>query len=292
MTFLDGAFINFQRPDACNYTTYAIGEEGGGIGAITMAYPETGIAPPTDITLPGWQRRSDLTNAIGKIDRYDSGKYNGKLDNQVSVPVFPGIRSEQMNTILNNLYTNVTPKDWVGSAHYQMNEIGKKLAGEDGKISYNELNQLDTNRDGKVSQEELNAYKQNPDQPPVGPTKELAKTKDLISAIINSDTNGDGAVSRSDIVTQYSRINSTIQLLNAFVAIFPSLKERITPVVKNLYNQSISISLVNRNFSAFSRKGHLDLIDHTDITNIKTAANSDGKIADFTDADLTELKKI
>jgi len=101
-----------------------------------------------------------IDEAFSKFDKNDDG-YMGKrffLDNET--------KSEFSNTeknILNGLYTSrsrdnsYNDSDEDNATRYKLNAKGKILAGEDGKISAEELRSLDTNGDGEISEDEINS---------------------------------------------------------------------------------------------------------------------------------------
>lgn len=69
---------------------------------------------------------------------------------------YPDINlNKQTDLILDNLYTPTSEKRGeTETCNYKMNDLGKYIAGKDGKISLNELSALDKNNDNKLSQEE------------------------------------------------------------------------------------------------------------------------------------------
>lgn len=67
------------------------------------------------------------------------------------------IVNNNQSLMVNNLY-NVASRGESGDT-YRLNELGKHIAGKDGKISIEEIKALDTNGDNKISQQEFDAKK-------------------------------------------------------------------------------------------------------------------------------------
>lgn len=68
------------------------------------------------------------------------------------------VKDLQADKLLKNLYTATSqPNGLLENRDYKMNDLGKFVAGEDGKISLDELAALDKNGDSKISQEEYDA---------------------------------------------------------------------------------------------------------------------------------------
>lgn len=84
---------------------------------------------------------------------------NNTLENDLAFNMWtPG--TEQSNSILSNLYKSGLPEGQVGipeNKYYTMNDLGKFVAGKDGKISQKELATLDIDKDNIISQAEYAA---------------------------------------------------------------------------------------------------------------------------------------
>jgi len=90
------------------------------------------------------------------------------------------------------------------SYEYQLNDKGQALAGEDGKISKEELMSLDTDGNGLISKKEIDSYGESITFPPgesitINPAKQFEVTRRL-------DANGDGKI---DFVDSYMRYTAT-----------------------------------------------------------------------------------
>ncbi|MGD9212950.1 MAG: hypothetical protein PVI90_19350 [Desulfobacteraceae bacterium] len=115
---------------------------------------------------------SYINDAVGLIDAKTSSQvdwnleanitfaqpYSSEEENLNSIK-----KNEQANIIFDNFYTEngtiTTYSDGAvvrRSTQYSLNSLGQSVAGEDGKISVEDINALDTNADGYLSQQEIN----------------------------------------------------------------------------------------------------------------------------------------
>ena len=166
-------FSNFSQMQPCsNMTTLALGEEGGDGIVTTMALGEEG----------GDWGPEPVKDGIAEVFDGQSGlDKNGDkvLDNKISLEYRSDIwtilpQNHEMHrgtqgVLFENLYnkTGSYRKDYVTTVdNYEMNGLGKYIAGEDGKITENEIKAIDTDKDGEVSQAEMDAKKAKMEQTP------------------------------------------------------------------------------------------------------------------------------
>lgn len=129
------------------------------------------------ITREEIQKKTDklktvLTETIHQMEEYASSEDGGSdylLDNSFSFSLenLEKIKENgQADLILNAFYTEAgDPREvTMGDGHkekfqyFRLNDYGKELAGEDGKLSVDELGTVDTNNDGMIVAEEVGRF--------------------------------------------------------------------------------------------------------------------------------------
>lgn len=268
-------------------------------------YPTPYPTPPQPQPIPVWpqpgwppvpQPQDSLGTAFHIIDRGDSQPHNAHIDSHYSrwnntfAP-----QSQQTQMALNNLYTEQPSiAIYPGKQHFEFNELGKYVAGQDQRISAQEFKALDIDGDNKISQAEYDAKKaEMSNNPPPQPGAAL-NTDKLLASIVSSDFDNNGQVSRQEIAHKAMQLEYQVNLYEQYGYNFPQLGE-MKDTLKHL-------KLVRDNYNLFSDAGKapdIDLqgypihpehqINGQSLREIVTSANSDGTVADFSMADLSDL---
>jgi len=109
-------------------------------------------------------KNNNINSGFEELNKNDNEQSNEQLGENISYNFLNGTapKSEQANLILSNFYKKGLKEGQVGipeNKYHTMNEFGKQIARKDGKISVNELKEMDTNGDNKLNQQEINAKK-------------------------------------------------------------------------------------------------------------------------------------
>ncbi len=125
----------------------------------------------------------------------------------------------------------------------------------------------------------------------LGGYKNEMQTDKLINSLMSSDLDGDGTVSKYEVLEQQERLEEKISYLNMIKSFFPRWGRYLDAQIELCERQLAPLSLVSNNYDAFSKNGESkDRIDFADLMNVIEAAYSDGNAEDFSDEDLEYLK--
>lgn len=136
------------------------------------------------------------------------------------------------------------------------------------------------------------------------PEKAPVKTMELLTSIMESDTDDNRGISQTEITKNLESKDDLESLANKMLALnLVKLFSQVIPGMGQLsgaldtkmaeYQQELAVvsalTMVNNNFAAFSAQGNAELIEKNDFINILQSATSDDNINDFSDEDLEEL---
>lgn len=126
--------------------------------------------------------------------------------------------------------------------------------------------------------------------PDCNPGIKPQNTSNLLNSIISTDINNDGGVSRQELNYMGSMLSQRLNHLKMMKQFFPYWGGYFDQYIEQYQQKLDSLTVVHNNWDAFSGAGHNSVIDGQDIMNIVKAAGTDGKVNDFTQQDLNELK--